>query len=76
MLYYVGGHLVIINQYLKCSCTDYNIPDRFYVDLTNLKAGDVIRLKHMNIPNNIIITKPIKNKEKFDFVAGVIQMIR
>jgi len=54
-----GGVLEILLHELTIECLPSNIPDKIYIDISNLDVGDVLHVKDIKVPEGIkVINDP------------------
>ena len=54
-----GGVLEILLHELTIECLPSNIPDKIYIDISNLDVGDVLHVKDVKVPEGIkVINDP------------------
>ena len=54
-----GGVLEILLHELTIECLPSNIPDKIYVDISNLDVGDVLHVKDIKVPEGVkVINDP------------------
>lgn len=66
-----GAHLIVVNAAVECVC-DGEVPQKIFVDMSKLVAGDVVRLQDLPFPP---LVRPAKTVPK-NFVAGVLKIVK
>ena len=66
-----GAYVLQVTNYLKVAALSDDIPEELEVDLTGVKAKDVIRLSRVNVPDTLKVLDTDPN-----FVIGTVVGVR